>query len=156
MLSLSPVKGGALIRPGLILLQFWLLAIVTVSDYRRRQVANRWLLLLAVAGTALVQMAGGGPGPGAALAGLAVCALPFACLYYLSDDMGGADVKFAAVCGWIHGARRGLLILLAGLLLIAIVYGLSARRRAAVRSRGIPLLTWLAPFHGVALLLLLA
>ncbi len=138
------------------LLQFVLLAVVAVSDHRCRRVANRWLLLLALAGTATVRLSGCGPDPGTAFAALAVCALPFVFLYLLSEDMGGADVKFAALCGWIHGTRRGLAILLAGVLLVAVVYGLSAQRREAVRHRGIPLLTWLAPLYGMALIFLLA
>ncbi|MDI9469088.1 MAG: prepilin peptidase [Bacillota bacterium] len=144
------------IRLCLIFVQLVLLAVVAWTDLRQRRVANRWLLLLAVAGTITAWTAGGRLDPGASLVGMAVCGLPFACIYYLSEDMGGADVKFAAVCGWTQGAGRGLGVLLVGLLLVAVVYGSSARWRRIARSRGIPLVTWLAPIYAVAILLCLA
>ena len=84
------------------------------------------------------------------LSSTVVCLLPFLIVYLLRDDLGGADVRFAAACGAAAGLRDGLLLLGTGLVSFVIFQLLSravkllCRRQSPSLSEAQPLLPWLS------------
>ena len=80
------------------------------------------------------------------LTGALVCGLPLLLLYCWRDDIGGADVKFAAIIGCLLGPETALLALLLGL--GAALLGqllLRRRQRDGPVGAAFPLLPWLVP-----------
>ncbi len=57
------------------------------------------------------------------LAGLS-CSAPFILLFFLRDDIGGADSKLAFICGLYAGIEKGFKILLLGSLFSALIFTL--------------------------------
>ena len=78
--------------------------------------------------------------------GLAGCVLPFLAIYMIRDDLGGADVRFAAALGAALGLSDGLACLTCGLL--SFIVSASAlrliRRGTGTRQTQWPLIPWLA------------
>ena len=84
------------------------------------------------------------------LLGSAGCVLPFVVMYVIRDDLGGADVRFAAACGASLGLTDGLISLASGLLSFIVVFlPFHVIRRLSKHQTGMdrtlwPLIPWLA------------
>ena len=117
---------------GLALTAGWI-GVVSWQDWHARRIAN-WLLLTAV-GVSVVWHLVSGAGPlGVPLAGAfagTASALLIALPFYLMGRMGGGDVKFLAVLGYLGGAMPLLATVALGSLLqlaVALVLWIAFRR----------------------------
>lgn len=77
------------------------------------------------------------------LTGLVICFLPvFITAFISNQDLGGGDIKFSALTGWILGWKYGLIALLSGCIgCIAIVPIL--RKAGKLQGKSIPLVPFL-------------
>lgn len=74
------------------------------------------------------------------------CACPFIVLYFIREDIGGADAKFAAIVGLFCSIEKGLSILLFGTALTACVILLQRLYKRASKSQTYPLLPTMVLF----------
>lgn len=94
---------------------------ITICDLKTRYIPDRYMVLAAtIAFIHVISDKLTGPNIDRIflrLAAALICALPFILLYFLREDIGGADAKLAAICGLFAGFDQGIRILLYGCLL---------------------------------------
>lgn len=156
--------------PTFILLLFMLSLIpIAVADWRTRYIPDRYHVIAASLGLAYqlypyISARAEALPPSQTLGhmlftrlGSALfCACPFIVLYFIRDDIGGADAKFAAIVGLFSSIEKGLAILLFGTALTAIVILLQRLHKRTSKSQTYPLLPAMVLFlflHALSLFL---
>jgi leader peptidase (prepilin peptidase)/N-methyltransferase len=134
--------GGAEIALGLVFVT--MLLAVTVTDFERRIIPNKILIVAAVIGAVIAAVADPGSLPERAIAAVAAGGLLFAAALAYPRGMGLGDVKLAATMGLFLGRNVAPAILIA--LLAGSIVGLAmiARDGAAARKKAIPFGPFLA------------
>lgn len=151
LIQISAVNIQFIHRIALLFFIFSLIPI-TVADLRTRYIADRYILLAGGLAVFALWSEQGFTVVGTVFASdisirlvaAAFCALPFTILFFIRDDIGGADAKFAAVLGFFCGFESGTFILLLAcistLIAILIHRRYSTRRGSAEKSFRYPLI----------------
>jgi leader peptidase (prepilin peptidase)/N-methyltransferase len=134
--------GGAEIALGLVFVT--MLLAVTVTDFERRIIPNKILIVAALAGAVIAALADPGSLPERAAAAAAAGGLLFAAALAYPRGMGLGDVKLAATMGLFLGRNVAPAILVA--LLAGSIVGLAmiARDGVEARKKAIPFGPFLA------------
>jgi leader peptidase (prepilin peptidase) / N-methyltransferase len=126
---------------------------VTITDFERRVIPNKILLVTAVAGLAIASLFDPSSLPERAIAAAAAGGLLFAAALAYPSGMGLGDVKLAAVMGFFLGRNVAPALLVALVAGSAVGLTLIAREGASARKKAIPFGPFLALGAVVGLLL---
>lgn len=121
-----------------------MLLAVTLTDFERRIIPNKILLVGAVAGLILAAAVDPGSLPERAIAAAAAGGLLFAVALAYPRGMGMGDVKLAAVMGLYLGRSVGPALLVAFAAGSLVGLAIMARHGAAARKRAVPFGPFLA------------